>query len=214
MLRPQDHHTSTMKELDATRLKDKEHRSRLSLFLTKSGSHENVSRNKKTLAAPKNISVETALRWSQSFEELLSCSDGVETFSQFLRTEFSEENIEFWLACEDYKTVDSDTKRLSRAKQIYTIFIQSEAPKEVNIDHATRTAIQSAMTQPTQHCFQAAQRTVFSLMKKDCYPRFLTSALYLRLSHKSAPGGAVMLRRRSRSCVFADRAEAEAASAW
>ena len=87
-------------------------------------------------------------------------------------------------------------------------------PPQVNIDHATRTAIQSAMTQPTQHCFQAAQRTVFSLMKKDCYPRFLTSALYLRLSHKSAPGGAVMLRRRSRSCVFADRAEAEAASAW
>lgn len=58
-------------------------------------------------------------------------SDGVETFSQFLRTEFSEENIEFWLACEEYKTIDSETKLLSKAKYIYTVFIESEAPKEV-----------------------------------------------------------------------------------
>lgn len=57
--------------------------------------------------------------------------DGVETFSQFLRTEFSEENIEFWLACEEYKTIDSDTKLLSKAKYIYTVFIESDAPKEV-----------------------------------------------------------------------------------
>lgn len=60
-----------------------------------------------------------------------STSDGLETFSQFLRTEFSEENIEFWLACEEYKTIDSETKLLSKAKYIYTVFIESEAPKEV-----------------------------------------------------------------------------------
>lgn len=45
--------------------------------------------------------------------------------------EFSEENIEFWLACEEYKTIDSETKLLSKAKYIYTVFIESEAPKEV-----------------------------------------------------------------------------------
>ena len=61
-------------------------------------------------------------------------SDGVETFSQFLRTEFSEENIEFWLACEEYKSIDSETKLLSKAKYIFTVFIESEAPKEVRQD--------------------------------------------------------------------------------
>lgn len=61
----------------------------------------------------------------------VSSSDGVETFSQFLRTEFSEENIEFWLACEEYKAIDSGTKLLSKAKYIYTVFIDSDAPKEV-----------------------------------------------------------------------------------
>lgn len=62
---------------------------------------------------------------------LFSVPGGVEAFSQFLRTEFSEENIEFWLLCEEYKSIDSKSKLLSKAKYIYTVFIESEAPKEV-----------------------------------------------------------------------------------
>ncbi|XP_071773757.1 regulator of G-protein signaling 18 [Centroberyx gerrardi] len=213
MLGPEDLQTARMKD-DTTRLKDKDRKSRLSLFLTKSGSHENVSPDKRTNTASSNISPEAALKWSDSFEELLKHSDGVKTFSQFLRTEFSEENIEFWLACEEYKTIDSETKLLSKAKYIYAVFIESEAPKEVNIDYATKTDIQKNITQPTKSCFEAAQVKVYSLMKKDCYPRFLTSDIYLRLAKRKAPG-ATMFRRRSRSCVFNERGEATAeSSAW
>lgn len=64
----------------------------------------------------------------------LSVADGMRTFAEFLRTEFSEENIEFWLACEDYKNIDSETKLLSTAKYIYTVFIDANAPKEVRHD--------------------------------------------------------------------------------
>ncbi|XP_006786933.1 regulator of G-protein signaling 18 [Neolamprologus brichardi] len=205
--------TPKMKD-DSSRQKDKERKSRLSLFLTKSGSHENVSPSKKTATTPSNISTEAALQWSDSFEELLKHSDGVETFSQFLRTEFSEENIEFWLACEEYKTTDSETKLLSKAKYIYTIFIESDAPKEINIDYHTKTAIQNNMAKPTKSCFETAQMKVYSLMKKDSYPRFLQSDIYLRLTRRKGPG-ATMFRRRSRSCVFNDRGEAtNEPSAW
>lgn len=55
----------------------------------------------------------------------------METFTQFLRSEFSEENIEFWLACEDYKTTTSPANLQSKAKQMYAVFIDAEAPKEV-----------------------------------------------------------------------------------
>lgn len=58
-------------------------------------------------------------------------SDGVEVFTQFLRTQFSEENIEFWLACEEFKATESATKLQTKAKQIHAIFIDKEAPKEV-----------------------------------------------------------------------------------
>uniref|UniRef100_A0A667YCD9 Regulator of G protein signaling 18 n=1 Tax=Myripristis murdjan TaxID=586833 RepID=A0A667YCD9_9TELE len=210
MLGPEDLQTPRMKD-DTTRL---DRKSRLSLFLTKSGSHENVSPDKRANTSPNNISLEAALKWSESFEELLKHSDGVETFSQFLRTEFSEENIEFWLACEEYKTIDSETKLLSKAKYIYAVFIESDAPKEVNIDYSTKMDIQKNISHPTKSCFEAAQVKVYSLMKKDCYPRFLASDIYLRITKKKAPG-ATMFRRRSRSCVFNERGEPTSEpSAW
>lgn len=68
----------------------------------------------------------------------MSFSDGVGLFSQFLRKEFSEENIEFWLACEEFKTIDSETKMLSKAKYIYTVFCEPDSPKEVRSRSRTR----------------------------------------------------------------------------
>ncbi|KAM9428275.1 regulator of G-protein signaling 21-like [Salvelinus alpinus] len=198
MLGPEDMLAPRMKASNF-RLKDK--KSRLSLLLTKSGSHENINPEKKTDTNNNNISPEAALRWSDSFEDLIRHSDGVETFSQFLKTEFSEENIEFWLACEEYKTIDSEIRLISKAKHMYSVFIEAEAPKEVNIDYASKVAIQKTMASPTNTCFDAAQSKVYSLMKKDCYPRFLTSDIYLHLTKRKGPG-TTMYRRRSRSCVF------------
>lgn len=57
--------------------------------------------------------------------------DGVAAFHAFLKTEFSEENLEFWLACEEFKKIRSATKLASRAHRIFEEFICSEAPKEV-----------------------------------------------------------------------------------
>ncbi|XP_061696333.1 regulator of G-protein signaling 18 isoform X2 [Syngnathoides biaculeatus] len=185
---------------DSSRQQSKERKDRASL--TRSGSHENVGQKSKTTSS--NISPETAQRWSDSFEELMKNADGVETFSQFLRTEFSEENLEFWLACEEFKAYDSDTNLLSRAEHIYNVFIESDSPKEVNIDYTTKMAIRTNLAQPTRSCFETAQMKVYSLMKKDSYPRFLHSDLYLRLS------GRRMFRRRSRSCVFNERASGTA----
>uniref|UniRef100_A0A8B9I226 Regulator of G protein signaling 18 n=1 Tax=Astyanax mexicanus TaxID=7994 RepID=A0A8B9I226_ASTMX len=133
-------------------------------------------------------------------------SNGVEAFTKFLRTEFSEENIEFWLACEDYKSTESTTKLQSKAKQMYAVFIDTEAPKEINIDHSTKQTIQKNIAQPTQSCFDAAQTKIYALMKKDCYPRFLASDIYLSLTKRKGP--VAMTRRRSRSFVFNERGDA------
>lgn len=53
-------------------------------------------------------------------------------FRAFLKTEFSEENIEFWLACEDYKKIKSPPKLVSKANKIYKEFIDVQAPREVS----------------------------------------------------------------------------------
>lgn len=62
---------------------------------------------------------------------LLCPPDGLAAFRAFLKSEFCEENIEFWLACEDFKKTKSPQKLSSKARKIYTDFIEKEAPKEV-----------------------------------------------------------------------------------
>ena len=57
-------------------------------------------------------------------------SEGLDLFRNFLRSEFSEENIEFWIACEDYKTAKSG-RLTSKAQQIYSDFVAVQAPREV-----------------------------------------------------------------------------------
>lgn len=62
---------------------------------------------------------------------LFISADGLAAFRAFLKSEFSEENIEFWLACEDFKKTKSSVKIASKAQKIYSEFIGADAPKEV-----------------------------------------------------------------------------------
>ena len=61
----------------------------------------------------------------------LSFPDGLAAFRSFLKTEFSDENIEFWMACEEYKKIKSSTKLVSKANKIFHEFIDIQAPREV-----------------------------------------------------------------------------------
>jgi len=56
--------------------------------------------------------------------------DGQALFRAFLRTEFSEENLEFWLACDEFRLC-KEPKRSGKAKKIYMDFIAIGAPKQV-----------------------------------------------------------------------------------
>lgn len=55
---------------------------------------------------------------------------GRTVFTSFLRSEFSEENMDFWVACEDYKKT-APSKLATRAKQIYQQYVEADAPNEV-----------------------------------------------------------------------------------
>uniref|UniRef100_A0A672M230 Regulator of G protein signaling 13 n=1 Tax=Sinocyclocheilus grahami TaxID=75366 RepID=A0A672M230_SINGR len=107
--------------------------------------------------------------------------DGMATFHTFLKSEFSDENIEFWLVCEDFKKIRSSSRLCSRAKKIFEHYITAEAPKEINIDHITRELIKQNVQAPTRVCFDEAQRIVYGLMERDSYPRFLRSDMYRSL---------------------------------
>ncbi|XP_043828787.1 regulator of G-protein signaling 12 isoform X2 [Dromiciops gliroides] len=117
--------------------------------------------------------------WAVSFERLLQDPIGVRYFSDFLRKEFSEENILFWQACEYFSHVPAhDKKELSyRAREIFTKFLCSKATTPVNIDSQAQLA-DDILNAPHPDMFKEQQLQIFNLMKFDSYTRFLKSQLY------------------------------------
>ncbi|KAK1791904.1 hypothetical protein P4O66_013885 [Electrophorus voltai] len=117
--------------------------------------------------------------WAVCFERLLQDPVGIRYFSEFLKKEFSEENILFWQACEFFSHVpETDKKQLSqRAREIYTSFLSSKATTPVNIDSQAQLA-DDILNAPRPDMFKEQQLQIFNLMKFDSYTRFLKSCLY------------------------------------
>ncbi|KAM4640649.1 regulator of G-protein signaling 1 [Discoglossus pictus] len=124
------------------------------------------------------------IQWSMSLEKLLSNQAGQAVFRDFLKSEFSEENIEFWLACEDYKRTKALDELRSKADIIYQEFIQPDANKQVNIDFATRNSVTRELLEPSPTVFNDAQKMIYVLMERDSYPRFLKSEIFLSLAER------------------------------
>ncbi|XP_062069355.1 regulator of G-protein signaling 2-like [Lepus europaeus] len=160
-------------------------KTQLSCFLQNSSTPGKPKTSKKskqqTFIKP---SPEEALLWSEGFEELLASKYGVAAFRAFLKSEFCEENIDFWLACEDFKKIKSPRKLSSKARKIYIEFIEKDAPREVNIDFQTKILIVQNIQNATTGCFTSAQKKVYSLMENNSYPHFLASEFYQDLCKK------------------------------
>ncbi|XP_055014617.1 regulator of G-protein signaling 21 isoform X1 [Boleophthalmus pectinirostris] len=122
--------------------------------------------------ADKNKSVDG--KTPHDLDALLSNKNTLHVFRCFLRSEFSEENLDFWLACEEYRISPMNVKK-SKACGIYNQFINPDAPQEVNLDAETREALLSLMDSPSSDTFNIAQQKIFNLMAKDSFPRFLRS---------------------------------------
>lgn len=126
-------------------------------------------------------SADEVLQWRDSLDKVLHNSYGLATFRSFLKSEFSEENLEFWVACEDYKRTQSAPKRAQKARRIYEEFIRADAPREVNIDHFTKGLTMKNLVEPSISSFDVAQKRIHALMEKDSLPRYLRSYFYQEL---------------------------------
>lgn len=67
-------------------------------------------------------------------------------FQEFLKKEFSAENIFFWTACERYKNLPSGSDKAAEAQRIYQQHLCVGAPEGVNVDAQGR--------QCTEQCLQ------------------------------------------------------------
>uniref|UniRef100_A0A3P9NFB7 Regulator of G protein signaling 2 n=1 Tax=Poecilia reticulata TaxID=8081 RepID=A0A3P9NFB7_POERE len=99
-------------------------------------------------------------------------------FRDFLKLEFCEENLEFWLACKEYRSFDSLEERTQIAASIYEEFIRDGSPKQVNLDSYTRETIRQSLEEPGSSCFAVAEKKIFILMENCSFPRFTETEPY------------------------------------
>uniref|UniRef100_A0A1I8IEF4 RGS domain-containing protein n=2 Tax=Macrostomum lignano TaxID=282301 RepID=A0A1I8IEF4_9PLAT len=121
--------------------------------------------------------------WSAGLDRLLADPTGVKLFAEFLRGEFSEENVAFWLAVERYRAIEDQEALSTEAARIVYDFIGINAPQCVNLDGATveqlrADILDASRPPPSRHAFDKAQRHIYDLMRMDSYARFLKSSCY------------------------------------
>ncbi|XP_078087774.1 regulator of G-protein signaling 14-like isoform X2 [Mustelus asterias] len=117
--------------------------------------------------------------WAVSFERLLQNPVGVKYFTEFLKKEFSAENILFWQACERFQQIPpDDLDQLSKnASEIYSTYLSSNSLSPINIDRQAQLE-EDVLNDPKSDMFKAQQLQIFNLMKFDSYTRFVKSPLY------------------------------------
>uniref|UniRef100_A0A8B9Z9L8 Regulator of G-protein signaling 14 n=1 Tax=Anas platyrhynchos TaxID=8839 RepID=A0A8B9Z9L8_ANAPL len=117
--------------------------------------------------------------WAESFETLLQDRVAVTYFTEFLKKEFSAENVYFWQACERFQQIPAtDTQQLAQeARRIYDEFLSSHSVSPVNIDRQAWIG-EDMLATPSPDMFRLQQLQIFNLMKFDSYTRFVKSPLY------------------------------------
>ncbi|XP_075963945.1 regulator of G-protein signaling 6-like isoform X5 [Anarhichas minor] len=116
-------------------------------------------------------------KWGFSLEEALKDPAGRDQFLKFLESEFSSENLRFWLAVQDLKRRPLQEVS-SRAQEIWQEFLAEGAPSSINLDSHSFERTSQNLKDPGRYSYEDAQEHIFKLMKSDSYARFLRSNIY------------------------------------
>uniref|UniRef100_A0A8C2RA69 RGS domain-containing protein n=1 Tax=Capra hircus TaxID=9925 RepID=A0A8C2RA69_CAPHI len=125
----------------------------------------------------KEPSQQRVKRWGFSFDEILKDQVGRDQFLRFLESEFSSENLRFWLAVQDLKKQPlQDVAR--RVEEIWQEFLAPGAPSAINLDSHSYEITSQNVKDGGRYTFEDAQEHIYKLMKSDSYARFLRSSAY------------------------------------
>ncbi|KAM6961298.1 regulator of G-protein signaling 6-like [Aplochiton taeniatus] len=140
------------------------------------------------LEASREPSQHRVKKWSFSLDEALKDPAGRDQFLKFLESEFSSENLRFWLAVQDLKRRPLQEVP-SRAEEIWAEFLAEGAPSSINLDSHSYEKTSQNLKDPGRYSYEDAQEHIFKLMKSDSYARFLRSSIYqdLLLGRKKLP---------------------------
>uniref|UniRef100_A0A8V0Z5R6 Regulator of G protein signaling 11 n=1 Tax=Gallus gallus TaxID=9031 RepID=A0A8V0Z5R6_CHICK len=118
--------------------------------------------NAPTVTTPTKLRVE---RWGFNFSELLMDPLGRTQLLEFLKKEFSAENLSFWEACEELRY--GEQSHINEiVDSIYQQFLAPGATRWVNIDSKTMERTLEGIKTPHRYVMDDAQMHIYMLMKK------------------------------------------------
>ncbi|XP_015277208.1 PREDICTED: regulator of G-protein signaling 7 [Gekko japonicus] len=148
------------------------------------------------IEASKEPSQQRVKRWAFRMDEALKDPVGREQFLKFLESEFSSENLRFWLAVEDLKRRPI-REVPARVQEIWQEFLAPGAPSAINLDSKSYDKTTQNVKEAGRYTFGHAQEHIYKLMKSDSYPRFIRSSAYQELLQAKKKFGNTMDRRTS-----------------
>ncbi|KAM6273693.1 regulator of G-protein signaling 6 isoform 3-T3 [Porphyrio hochstetteri] len=129
------------------------------------------------VAESKEPSQQRVKRWGFSMDEVLKDPVGRDQFLRFLESEFSSENLRFWLAVQDLKKQPLQDVT-TRVEEIWQEFLAPGAQSAINLDSHSYEKTSQNVKDPGRYTYEDAQEHIYKLMKSDSYARFLRSNAY------------------------------------
>ncbi|CAL2050154.1 unnamed protein product [Caenorhabditis brenneri] len=98
-------------------------------------------------------------------------------FQEFLEQQFCAENLNFYLAVEQFKEIQDFQERSSFGRRIFDRYFAMNSTEPVNIDNSTSKRIRETVESGAfpLDTYDVAQYQILHLLKYDCWPRFLRS---------------------------------------
>lgn len=124
-------------------------------------------------------------RWACLFPDLLNDVTGRFHFEKFCKSQYCSENIKFWQACRDLRSIPLSSVE-SSVQLIYDEYLQRGASNEVNVSAKVQEEVERDVKLPSRYSFTAAQEQIYQLMQNDIYPRFIKSAQYTEMVKNAA----------------------------
>ncbi|KAK7482315.1 hypothetical protein BaRGS_00026443 [Batillaria attramentaria] len=122
------------------------------------------------------------LKWAENLNHLLTDSEGVALFKDFLEQEQGgADELQFWFACQGLKQKADTDDVSSIVKVIYKTYVRVDKVKCISKE--TKKEITDKITQKVKidHCiFDAAQAEVENHLRTVSYAAFLNSDLYVQ----------------------------------
>ncbi|XP_069494709.1 regulator of G-protein signaling 6 isoform X2 [Ambystoma mexicanum] len=116
-------------------------------------------------------------RWGFSMDDMLKDPMGRDQFLRFLESEFSSENLRFWMAVQELKKQPLQDVP-ARVEEIWHEFLSPGAQCPINVDSHSFERTSQNVKDPGRYTYEDAQEHIYKLMKSDSYARFLRSNAY------------------------------------